>query len=309
MRRRSTRLGGFARLRHMHRQLIVCVCAVLAAAGCTRSRLEEREYRLQGQVLAVAPNREGATIHHQEITGFMGEMTMPYHVRDPKQLEGVAPGDLINAKLVVVTNDAYLTDVRKVGQAPLPQPAAAPSAGAGAAPGVDLLKPGDPVPDTRFVDQDGRRRSFAAFKGAPVLVTFIYTNCPMPAFCPLMDQHFATIQKRLGENRSLDGRVRLVSITFDPARDTPAVLKRHAQQLGADPRTWTFLTGDEDAIAQFAMRFGVSVMRAPADPRDITHNLRTAIIDADGKLVKVYTGNEWTPDQALADLAAVAHAG
>ena len=80
------------------------------------------------------------------------------------------------------------------------------------------------------------------------------------------------------------------------------MLKKHAKELGADPTRWTFLTGDRDDIDQFASRFGVSVARAMNDPRDITHNLRTAIIDADGKLVKVYTGNEWTPEQVLADL-------
>ena len=94
----------------------------------------------------------------------------------------------------------------------------------------------------------------------------------------------------------------LVSVTFDPLTDTPAVLKKHAGTLGADPRVWTFLTGDRDEIDKFASRFGVQVERAEDNPRDITHNLRTAIISADGKLVKVYTGNEWTPAQLLADL-------
>src|SRR6185436_1062670 len=91
--------------------------------------------------------------------------------------------------------------------------------------------------------------------------------------------------------------VQLVSISFDPLSDTPAVLKRHAQELMADPARWTFLTGDRDGIDQFAARFGVSISRALNDALDITHNLRTAIVDADGKLVKVYIGNEWTPAQ------------
>jgi protein SCO1/2 len=178
-----------------------------------------------------------------------------------------------------------------------------------AASGFELLKPGDAVPETTFVDQSGRRRAFKAFKGAPVLLTFIYTKCPMPTFCPLMDQHFATIQKKLKDDPALRRRVHLVSISFDPINDTPAVLKAHATKLGADPNTWTFLTGDRDEIDKFAMRFGVSVARATADQRDITHNLRTALIDADGKLVKIYIGNEWTPDQALADLVPVVRAG
>ncbi|MBI3490325.1 MAG: SCO family protein [Acidobacteria bacterium] len=116
-----------------------------------------------------------------------------------------------------------------------------------------------------------------------------------------MDRHFATIQKALKADASLKG-VRLVTVSFDPATDTPAVLKRHAKTLEADPTRWTFLTGDRDDVDRFAARFGVSISRAPNDPRDITHNLRTAIINADGTLAKVYTGNDWTPDQVLADL-------
>ena len=282
---------------------MLVLCLAVLATACT-SKQDQREYSLQGQVLAVTPDRHQATINHEEVKGFMAAMTMPYSVHDPKQLEGIAPGDLINAKLVVLPSDAYLTDVKRVGQAPLPQaPVEAPSASSG----FELLKPGEAVPGGKFVDQDGRRRSFSSFKGSTVLITFIYTRCPMPTFCPLMDQHFVAIQKRLNDDPAMSGRVHLVSVSFDPIVDTPPVLKAHAKKLGADLKRWTFLTGDRDDIDRFASRFGVSVARAPNDQRDITHNLRTAIVDADGKLVKVYIGNEWTPDQALADVKPVVH--
>jgi protein SCO1/2 len=290
----------------MRVHFIVCLCVAVLAGACG-TKADQREFALQGQILAVADDRQQATINHEAITGFMGAMTMPYKVRDPKQLDGIAPGDLINARLVVETSDAYLTNVKKVGQAPLPKPPAeapAPSATSG----FELLKPGEAVPDTTFVDQNGKRRTFKTFKGTPALVTFIYTKCPMPTFCPLMDQHFAAIQKKMKDDPALRGRVHLVSVSFDPINDTPPVLKEHAKKLGADLNIWTFLTGDRDEIDKFAMRFGVSVARATADQRNITHNLRTAILDADGKLVKIYTGNQWTPDQALADLAPVVRA-
>ena len=285
----------------MRVHIVFSLLLALAATACTRSS-DERRYSLQGQVISVTPNHREATIKHEQITGFMPAMTMPYKVRDAKLLDGLAPGDLITARLIVEPNDAYLTDVRKVGQAPLEKPPAVSSDAPPAAPGVELLKPGEAAPDAHFVDQDGRKRDFSSFKGSTVLLTFIYTRCPMPAFCPLMDRQFATIQKKLKEDAALNGRVHLVSVSFDPATDTPPVLKAHAAKLGADPATWTFLTGERDAVDRFAARFGVSVARALNDQGDITHNLRTAIVDADGRLVKVYTGNEWTPDQIVADL-------
>jgi protein SCO1/2 len=276
------------------------VIAVLCLAAPACGGGSERRYSLQGQVLSVASDRSHATISHEEVKGFMPAMTMPYAVHDPKQLDGIVAGDLIRARLVVESNDAFLTDVRKVGQAPLPPaPAEAPQA---ASSGFELLKPGELVPDAAFVDQDGRRRLFHSFKGSTVLLTFIYTNCPLPAFCPMMDRHFATIEKTLQSDAQLKGRVHLVTVSFDPIVDTPPVLKAHGTRLGADFKDWTFLTGDRDDIDKFAARFGVSVARAQQDPRDITHNLRTAIIDSNGMLVKIYIGNEWTPDRALADL-------
>ena len=117
----------------------------------------------------------------------------------------------------------------------------------------------------------------------------------------MMDRHFATIQTALKADPSL-GRVHLITVSFDPATDTPAVLKTHARELKADATRWTFLTGRRDDIDRFAARFGVSVARALNDERDITHNLRTVLVDSTGKLVKVYIGNEWTPAQVLADV-------
>jgi len=284
----------------MRPHIVFSVCLALAALGCGRARSDQRSYTLQGQVQSIDAEHKLVVVKHEEIKGFMPAMTMPYEVEETKWLGELAPGDLIDATLVVFSNGAHLTTIRKVGAAPLEKPAdsaAMPTASSG----FELLRPGETVPSGAFVDQDGRKRSFASFRGGPVVMTFIYTSCPMPTFCPLMDRQFATLQKTLKEDPAV-GRVHLVTVSFDPATDTPPVLKAHAETLGADPTRWTFLTGDRDDVDQFAARFGVSIGRAMDDPRNITHNLRTAIIGADGRLVKVYTGNEWTPAQVLADL-------
>src|SRR5262249_38722442 len=138
-------------------------------------------------------------------------------------------------------------------------------------------------------------------RGSTVVMTFVYTKCPLANFCPLMDRHFASLQTSLA-NEASAAKVHLVSVSFDPATDTPPVLKQHAKELKTDPARWTFVTGDRDEIDRFAARFGVAISRAPNDPRDITHNLRTVIVDAGGTLVKTYVGNEWTPEQVLGDI-------
>ena len=282
---------------------VVSLCVALAAAGCSKAP-ERRTFTLQGQVLSLEPARKLLTVKHEEIKGFMPAMTMPYEVRDAKLLDGLAPGDLINATLVVESNGAYLSAIKKVGQAPLEKPPAeAPNPSASS--GFELLKPGETVPDAAFVDQSGQKRRFSGFMGSPVVMTFIYTKCPLPTFCPLMDRHFAALQTSLKADASLQA-VRLVTVSFDPITDTPAVLREHARRLNADLTRWTFLTGDRDEIDQFAARFGVSISRAMNDARDITHNLRTVVIDRDGRIVKVYTGNDWSPDQVLADLKGLA---
>jgi protein SCO1/2 len=280
----------------MRSYTVLFLLSSFGATACTHSS-DERHFTLQGQVLNIAPDHREATIKHEEIKGLMPAMTMPYKVKDATLLNGLAPGDLITARLVVVPNDAYLVAVTKVGTAPLE---ASPTDAPVTTPTIDLLKPGDSVPNATFVDQDGRKRAFDSLKGRTVVLTFIYTRCPMPTFCPLMDRNFASIQRKLkAEEPEAERRVHLVSISFDPATDTPPVLKKHAKTLEADPKIWTFLTGDRDEIDQFASRFGVTVARAAYDERDITHNLRTAIIDPSGKVVKIYSGNEWTPDDVL----------
>src|SRR5581483_10398234 len=277
--------------------LLLCVLTAACAPAPPKN-----SYTLHGQILAIDAPHKSLTIKHGDIKGLMPAMTMPYTVHDGKLLGGLAAGDLVDATLVVESNDAYLSTVTKTGTAPLAPPP--PDAPMPAASAVPLLQEGDPAPDAAFVDQNARPLRFSKFKGAPVVMTFIYTRCPLPTFCPLMDRHFATLQAALKNDPAL-AKVQLVTVSFDPAHDSPAVLKAHGKELGADFSRWTFLTGDRDDIDRFGAQFGLSVLRAPNDPRDITHNLRTVVLDANGDLAKAYTGNDWTPDQILADLRAV----
>ncbi len=256
-----------------------------------------RRYEVRGQVVSVDRAREEVTLRHEAIAGFMPAMTMPFRVRAARLLDGLAPGDLVVGTLVVGASDAYLASLAKVGWMPLDVPAPATAARNLAEP----LRVGDAVPDQVFVDQHGAATRLSAWRGRALAITFIYTRCPYPTFCPLMDRHFAAIQARVAADAALARAVHLVSVSFDPDHDTPAVLARHAASLGADPRLWSFVTAPRDEVDRFAARFGVSIVRGET-PADFAHTLRTGVIDPAGRLVRLYPGNEWTPDQLLRDL-------
>ena len=207
---------------------IVGVVLATSVPGCRREP-PGRQYPLTGQVLAVSPDGGEITVRHEEVKGFMPAMVMPFKVKDRALTKGRLPGDLVKATLVVTDEEAWLSTLEKTGWAPFPQ-------AAGEAPAVPLVKTGEAVPDVTLIDQNGRSFRLSSFRGSPVLVTFIYTRCPLPDFCPRMDRHFQAVQNAIKAGR-LPAGVRLLSISFDPDYDTPAVLEAHAAAVGADPRT------------------------------------------------------------------------
>ena len=156
------------------------------------------------------------------------------------------------------------------------------------------------MPDTTLIDQDGKPIALTDFKGSAVAVTFIYTRCPLPQFCPLIDRRFAEVQKLVAADPALAGKVRLVSISFDPQFDRAATLRAHAAKLDADPAVWRFATADEATVERLAAEFGVNVIREKDGT--ITHNLRTAIIDPTGRITSILDNNAWTAAELVAGL-------
>jgi protein SCO1/2 len=269
------------------------VLGTIAVAACSG----DRRYPLTGQVVAVDAERQELTVKHEDIRGFMPGMTMPFKVKDAEQLTASRPGDLITATLVVEESAGYLEDIHKTGEAPLPADLPKP-------PPAPMIEPGAEVPAATFVDQSGAERRLADFRGRTVAVTFIYTRCPVPDFCPLMDRHFAAVQNALKSDPDLASRVHLLSVSFDPDFDTPEVLQAHAARVGADPSLWSYVTGTREGIDAFAAAFGVSIMREDGTMEEIVHNLRTAVIGPDGTLVEVINGNDWQPGQLVASIRA-----
>jgi protein SCO1/2 len=273
------------------------VLALVWAVGCAESGPATARYPVRGQLLGVQLDTGQLLLKHDAIPGYMDAMTMPFAVADRATIRDRRPGDLITAVLVVEEERSYLVDVTATGRAPLGADAPGPPV----AEGLDLLAPGDLPPDTALRSHRGTTVHLADWRGDAAVVTFIYTRCPLPDYCPLLDRRFAAIQAASAGDDQLRGRVRLLSVSFDPDVDTPEVLAAHAERAGAEAG-WHFATAPRAEVDRFAAAFGVNVIRE-ADG-SITHNLRTAVLAPDGRIAIVRSGNDWTAEDVLDDLRA-----
>jgi protein SCO1/2 len=177
--------------------------------------------------------------------------------------------------------------------------------GAGTAPSGSrprVAKEGDPVPDVALVDQDGRAFRLTELKGRAYAVTFVFTRCPMPEYCPLLMKNFAAVDTALVAEPRLRDATRLVTVSFDSKYDTPAVLKRFGRpfQKTSPPFThWVLATGTDEAIRTLGTALGLDYEEGTGS---FVHNLRTAVVDREGRLARLVSGNEWTPAELVADL-------
>ena len=208
----------------MKPRVLALLAALLAAASCSSAKT----YEMRGQVLGVNRDKMEILVKHEEIPGLMAAMTMPWKVQTANMLDNIGPGDLITSEIVVDNNQGVVTKITKLGTAKPDVPAPA----GPAKPGVKYLAPGDSVPNQAFVDQNGRARDFNSLRGDRAMaITFIYTKCPIPTFCPAMDRQFAEAQALIKDKR-LEGKAALLSISFDPKNDTPPALTAARAKAG-----------------------------------------------------------------------------
>jgi protein SCO1/2 len=264
-------------------------------------------YHLRGKVVSTNAATGEVTLNHEAIPGFMDAMTMPYKLKDASILGELHPGDMITADVLVSQDpnaDVLLDHIVVVAQA---KPDYRPSVF------YHVPTQGDAVPDFRLRNQDGRAIHLGQFRGKALLLTFIYTRCPLPNFCPLVTHHFAVVEKQLAADPALYAGTHLVCISFDPEHDTPERLRAYgATYIGSDAKSafahWDFAVPDKPELAEMAKFFDLG-MTNNADST-ITHALSTTLVGPNGKVVRFYPGNEWTPEQVLADVKQLAvHAG
>jgi protein SCO1 len=278
--------------------LILLSLGVVITTSCgTRISSNAKRYELHGKVVSVQPGDNQVTVAHEQIPGYMDAMTMPFSVRNTSLLGEMKPGDEITATLVVDGSNSWLDEISIVRSVPMEGtssalPAKEPTEGA-ALPGVPLI------------NQDNKTFRLSDFRGKAVALTFIYTRCPLPDYCIRMNDNFAQLEQKLKTSGAVYDKTHLLSISFDPERDTPAVLKefgstRAGRNVDPDFKHWEFVTASPEDIRTLAGFFGLTY---EPESGQIIHSLRTVVVRPDGTLYKVYRGNNWKPAEILNDLS------
>lgn len=249
-----------------------------------------RSFQVLGQIRGIDSANKTIRISHQEIPNYMPAMTMSLPVKDAALLKNLVAGDQVQFELLVTDDDSWIAHLEKIrSESPTTQAEAGPTRSLEELE-TESLRTGELVPDFKLTNQDGREFHLKDFRGKAVLLTFIYTRCPLPNFCPLMSKNFAELEQRL--NKEFPGKYQLLTISMDPEFDRPEVLKEYAARYGADSKDWAFSVGDVESLNFVAGLMGLYFEKQNGL---ISHDLRTAFIGPDGRLVQLWKSNVWTP--------------
>jgi protein SCO1 len=307
-------------LRFAIRAVAGLILVPLFVAGCKQPggsapsavvRGEVKTFPIRGKIVSVDAAKGSVLLDHEAVPGFMEAMTMSYKLKNPTLTGELHPGDRITAKLLVHKTamgyeDPQLDEIVVTAQAkPDYKPA------------VEYHYPvaGDAVPDFKLVNENGRTIRLAQFKGRVLLLTFIYTRCPMPDFCVRMSRNFAEVDKALAGDAGLYRATHLLSISFDPKYDTPAVLKSYGgAYTGLYTKEkfehWDFAVPPQDELDAMTQFFNVGITQdgTSTGAVSLTHSLSTVLIGKDGKVAAWYASNEWTPAEVVAAMKTAAAA-
>ncbi|MEW6209728.1 MAG: SCO family protein [Acidobacteriota bacterium] len=274
---------------------IIVIVFSIALSCQKRASGQEQRFDLRGKVYEVDKNTGMVTVSHETIPGFMEAMTMPFKIKDRWALDVLKPGDRMTATLVVDGERSWLEGIVVVQETS--DPTSAPSA--------NEPKAGDEVPDFTLVNQDGKKIRMKNYRGQALLLTFIYTRCPLPDYCPLMTDRFSEIDKSIRADAASYPPAHLLSISVDVDYDKPNVLREYGAAHTEDAKAferWEFAVGTAEEVKKIATFFGLQYWK---DGDQIVHSLRTALVNQEGRMVKLYRGNEWKAAEVLSDLKAL----
>ena len=292
------------------RHLVYLLLAVLFLNACQNNAPqnatagEAKRYEFKGKVVSVDRANKKAKIDHEAVEGLMPAMEMDFAIHEDWVWDDLTPGSEIRATLVVdnAAKDPYWLE--KIGILAAPKPGQA-------APPIDerFAQIGKEIPDFQLTNQDGKRISTKDFRGKALAITFIYAKCPLPDACIKMSLNFSDVANRIMNEPEAKDKYRLLSISFDPERDTPSKLRDYGQgYLGKDAKpdfsVWQLAVGSDKEVRAIADFFGLRYEVDPNDKAQINHSLRTAVISPEGKVTKIFPGNEWTADDLIREMKA-----
>jgi protein SCO1/2 len=256
--------------------------------SANRNSSAATSYSARGVVEKITPDLRTATIHTETIRGYMDEMTMDYAVGATNELSGISPGDKINFTLVVSNNTDWIEGIHRTGHSDSELTNNPPAHDTETELGV-----GDRLPDGALNSEDGREIHFSDFRGKALAFTFFYTRCPLPNYCPLMNRNFADARKLISSKSDAPANWEFLSISFDPATDTPPVLASYGGfYRDGNSRNWLFASAPTNTLAMLGATLDLMVFR---EGSSISHNLRTVVLDPKGRIYREFDGNEWTP--------------
>jgi protein SCO1/2 len=274
--------------------LMLIVCGVKSAGSLPLSSGEatsQRSFMAKGTVMELKPDGLTVVIRHEAISNYMAAMTMPFSVKDPKELAGLHRGDEISFQLRVTESESWVEYIAKNGAVSLPlipTPADSPA-----------VSPNHPLLDYKFTNELGQAVSLNDFRGQALAITFFYTRCPLPDYCPRLSKNFQAAQQKLESLPGAPANWHLLSISFDTEFDSPPMLKAYGNSYQYDPKHWSFLTGPADKIGELARQANFSYQY---DAGTFNHDFRTLIIDAAGHLQMVFPTSGDLSDQIVAEI-------
>ncbi|MHB8302774.1 MAG: SCO family protein [Acidobacteriaceae bacterium] len=270
-----------------------------SSAVSSASPSAAKQYSVRGKVISADAKDGVISLDTDAIPGFMEAMSMAYTLQDPSVASELHPGDTIAAQLHLGAQGAVLSDIVIIKQAVL-----------NVKPTVQyhVPQPGDLVPDFAFLNQSGHKIDFRQFRGKVLVLTFIYTRCAFSKYCPLMSRNFAKLDTMLAADPKLYSRTHLLSISFDPKYDTPAVLRSYGgaytgRYTKENFQHWGFAAPKQKELASVLQWFDVGV--TSADGKVLQHTLSTVVVGPDGRVRYFYPTNTWTAQQLFQDVQRV----
>ncbi|HKQ39507.1 MAG TPA: copper-binding protein [Verrucomicrobiae bacterium] len=265
-----------------------------------------RAFNTRGIIRSIAPDLKTMVVRHEDIPGFMPKMTMEFDVRDTNEVRGFAPGDTISFMVKASEDDSWIEGIKHassndvVSAAPLDPSSAALLH-------VADLKTGDLMPDAELLDEHARNIKLSSFAGKVVAFTFIFTRCPLPEYCPRMNQHFNRTRNLLLQQAGGPTNWQFLSISFDAEFDKPGVLNRYAYSYrGQNPDRWLFAAAPTNVMAAMAQQLD---FRFANEGGSFIHNLRTVVLDPQRRIYRQFEGNKWKPEDLARAMSEAASPG